>query len=428
MEFVLNPTVIQVIGAVIVVTVMVQTITMLTVSFRGLLAEKEHNRLISQDLQFRVDAALVAHRHERDTVEKGWNGYRKFEVHRKVQEVEGVHSFYLTPHDGKPPVPFYPGQYLTFGLKIPSEQNTVVRCYSLSDSARQEDHYRITVKKIPPPPDLPDGAPGLSSSFFNDVVKEGDIIDVQAPSGHFYLPPDQEKPVVLIGGGIGVTPVLSMLNTLCDAGNNREVWFFLGVRDSSEHIMKDHLERLAKEFSSLHLNVCYSQPLESDALGRDYQTEGFVSVKLFKELMPSNNYDFFVCGPPPMMNSLTADLYEWGVPKEQVHFEAFGKATVTNAVKNDPEEHASDKVASEITFTRTGKTIEWTSVAGTILDLAEANGIPLDCACRSGSCGTCITAIKEGVVENLVEPGFTPEEGSCLACISAPVGKLVLDA
>ena len=428
MEIVFNPTAIQLIGATIILTVVIQVITMLTVSFRRLSAENEYQRLTLEALQTRLDTALVAHRYERDTAEKGWNGYRKFQVHRKVQEAEGVHSFYLTPHDGKPLAPFYPGQYLTFGLKIPSEQKSVVRCYSLSESARQEKYYRITVKKIPPLPDLPDGRPGLSSSFFNDVVKEGEIVDVQAPSGQFYLPSDQEKPVVLIGGGIGITPVLSMLNTLCDSGYSKEVWFFLGVQNSSEHVMKDHLEQLSNKFSNLHLHVCYSRPLEGDILGKDYQTEGFVSVKLFKELLPSNNYDYFICGPPPMMNSLTADLYEWRVPKENVRFEAFGKATVANAVKNDPNKRASDKVTSEITFVKTGKTIEWTSASGAILDLAEANGIHLDCACRSGSCGTCILAIKEGSVEHLIEPGFLVEEGSCLTCISTPVGNLVLDA
>ena len=429
MDAVLNQGVVQVVGAFIVAAVVLQVMIMLTASIRRISSENEQNRLSQDNLVIRVDTALAAYHLERKTIEEGWNGHRKFEITMKTKEVEGVHSFYLSPHDGKPLPPFLPGQYLTFAFKVPDEPKPVVRCYSLSDGATNSEYYRITVKKIPPPPDTPDGNPGLSSTYLNDVAEEGDIIDVKAPSGHFHLKTERNRPLVLIGGGIGVTPVLSMLNTLCNTGFKGEVWFFFGVRNSAEHLMKEHLEAIASEHSNVHLHICYSQPLDDDVEGQDYQHQEFVSVDLFKKLLPSNNYDFYICGPPPMMESLTSALYEWGVPKDDVNFEAFGMATVKKAAKPEGELGTSAKPANiEVTFARSGKTVKWDDSASSILDLAETNGVAIDCACRSGGCGTCITAIKSGDVEYLVEPGHQPEAGSCLTCISVPAENLELDA
>ena len=206
--------VVQIIGTLVVLTVVVQTLVAAVSAIRRFTANNEASRVSLDLLRLRADAALQAFRYAKDRVELGWNGSRKFEIYRKQREVEGVHSFYLAPHDGKNLPPFLPGQFLTFELKIPEQTKSVIRCYSLSDSPNA-DYYRVTIKKIPPPPDDPDGKPGLSSSHFNDVLQQGDILDVKAAAGQFHLAPHRDLPIVLIGGGIGITPVLSMLNALC---------------------------------------------------------------------------------------------------------------------------------------------------------------------------------------------------------------------
>jgi ferredoxin-NADP reductase len=243
----------------------------------------------------------------------------------------------------------------------------------------------------------------------------------------------KHTPVVLIGGGIGVTPVMSMLNRVVDIGSTREIHFFYGVRNRREHVMKEHLERVAAENENIHLHVCYSQPGNDDVEGVDYQQGERVSVDLFKRILPSSNYEYYFCGPPPMMNSLFEGLRNWGVPEGHINYEAFGPATVKTKKEADTATDQAPSAAAgqseiEVTFDKTGKKVAWDPDIGSILDFAEEHDIDIDFGCRAGNCGTCVTAIKSGEVSYLCEPGETPEAGSCLACISVPKGPLVLDA
>jgi len=358
---------------------------------------------------------------------EGWNGFRKFEIARKFQEGGGICSFYLVPHDKKALPSFHPGQYLTFQLSIPGQPKPVIRCYSLSDGPYAKDYYRVSIKKLGPPPKNPDAPPGLSSNFFHDQLEEGDILDVKAPSGHFYLDQTKETPVVLIGGGVGLTPVLSMLNAIVASGSQREAWFFYGVRNRAEHVMADYLRQVADEHDNVHLQICYSDPSDDDVQGRHYDQAERVSVALFKRLLPSNNYDFYICGPPPMMDALTADLEDWGVPRDHIHFEAFGPASVKRVTH---AEGSAQPAAGEfdVRFEKAGKTVKWSEASGSILDLAEANGLALDFGCRAGNCGTCKVALRDGKVDYINEPGAEVEDGTCLACIARPAGNLVVDA
>lgn len=375
----------------------------------------------------RALALLEAAEAERDRQTLSWAGLRKFTIAHKVPEADGVCSFYLKPHDQKPLPPFEPGQYLTFQLHIPGQTKNVVRCYSLSDSARRRDCYRVTIKKLPPPPDQPDTPPGLSSTYFHEQLEEGDTLDVRAPNGHFHLDQMSMKPVVLIAGGVGVTPMLSMLNTIVDSGSEREVWFFYGVRHGGEHVMKEHLAELDRTCPNVHVVTFYSDPGSEEREGDDFSWKGHVSVDRMKELLGSTNYDFYLCGPPPMMRVITEGLEEWGVPETSVHYEAFGPATVTKTPQSK-EAHATTTSGVKVEFARSGKTCTWIKEVGSILELAEAQGVTMDSGCRAGNCGTCLTAIKEGEVTYLNEPGVEPEKGSCLSCIAVPNGKLVLDA
>src|SRR6185436_9521745 len=278
--------------------------------------------------------------------------------------------------------------------------------------------YRVTIKRALPPPDQAGAPCGVASTFFCDAVKEGDILDVKAPSGHFTLNLAQETPVVLISGGVGITPMLSMLNAIAASGSKREVWFFFGARHRGEHMQKEHLERMAAKHENVRLHICYSRPGAGDVQGRDYQHTGRVSIELLKQLLPSSNYDYYLCGPGPFMKSITDGLREWGVPDKHVFFEAFGPATVRRVsapVSGQPS--AAPVAPVEVAFSKSGKVIQWKSGEGTLLDLAEANGVRIDAGCRAGNCGTCLVAIKSGDVEYLAGHGATAEEHSCLTCI-----------
>ncbi len=377
----------------------------------------------------RARILLAADRAERDRNELSWSGQRKFYIDRKVMEAKDICSFYLKPHDHKPLPPFLPGQYLTFQLKVPDQPKPVTRCYSLSDSPSETDYYRVTIKRLDPPPKEPDAPPGVSSNFFHKSLDVGDVVDVRAPAGHFYLDQTVEKPVVLIAGGVGLTPMVSMLNTICGSKSKRETWFFYGVTNRSDHAMYEHLADLRRQFENVHIVICYSQPSDTCVEGQDYDHKGYVSVELMKKLLPSNSYEFYICGPPPMMDSITTALSEWGVSEEHVKFEAFGPATVKR--KAQPAADAASAGAGdgiEVVFARSSKTLRWDQGCGSLLDFAEQHGISMDFGCRAGSCGTCVTAVKEGQVAYLSEPDAEPEQGSCLACIAVPKGRLVLDS
>jgi len=365
---------------------------------------------------------------ELEQSQSGWNGCRKFTVAKKVLECEEVNAFYLKPHDGRPLPVFKPGQYLTFQLDLPGRDKPLIRCYSLSDSPHQKEYYRVTIKKEKAPPDKPELPPGAGSTYFTDVVKEGDILNVKAPSGHFFLDMTRMNPIVLIAGGVGITPMLCMANAIAASGSKREAWFFFGVRNQREHIHKAELEKLAAEHENIHLQVCYSRPSPGEVKGRDYQHEGRVSIELLKEVLPSNNFEYYLCGNGAFMKSITDGLEAWGVPDKDVHFEAFGPATVKKKTVAPTPTETVHLAKLEVTFSRSGKKVRWEPSAGNLLDFARSQNVKIDSGCCAGSCGSCVVAIKSGEVDYISQPSSPPEAGSCLTCVCRPKANLVIDA
>lgn len=363
---------------------------------------------------------------------RGWEGFREFRVERRrVEDDSGaVCSFYLVPADGRPLPAFRPGQYLTFRLRVSDsvthEAQTVVRCYSLSDRPRP-DHYRISIKRVPPPPGRPDLPPGVGSNFFHDQARVGTRLWVKAPAGQFYLR-EETLPVVLVGGGIGITPMLSMLNALLESGDPREVWLFYGVRNGAEQVMKAQLRTLAERYSQFHLHLCYSDPRPGDVEGRDYQHRGRVDIALLRATLKLRRYQFYVCGPRPLMETLVPALEDWGVASTDIHYESFGPATLVR--QDQPAAPVDDARAREITvgFSRSGKRLRWDPAAESLLAFAEANGIAVDSGCRAGSCGSCQTPVDAGEVVYLQQPDAEIDPGNCLLCIGVPNGDLTLRA
>jgi len=359
-----------------------------------------------------------------------WDGFKEFVVQRRQIEDgnNSICSFYLVPTDDKALATFKPGQFLTFKLQIEDSDThklkSVVRCYSLSDAPRA-DYYRVSIKRIPAPANQPDAPAGVSSSFFHEHVQEGSRLLVKAPSGHFHLMEEEPLPIVLIGGGIGITPMLSMLNTVLESGIKREIWLYYGVRNGDELIMKQHLQTLASTHDNFHLHLCYSAPNENDVKGVDYQHNGRVAIPLLRATLKLMRYQFYVCGPKPMMESLVPGLEDWGVDSGDIYYESFGPATL---IKHEKVAPATSTQPITVTFSQSGKSIPWDFAADSLLEFAEANDIEVEWGCRAGSCGSCQTAVKSGEVDYNQAPDADVEPEQCLLCISTPKCDLTLDA
>jgi ferredoxin len=175
----------------------------------------------------------------------------------------------------------------------------------------------------------------------------------------------------------------------------------------------------------LRLHVSYSRPNKTDIKGKDYHHEGRLDLQLLRQQLPSNNFDFFMCGPAAMMSDLNEGLRAWGVPEENIHSEAFGPASVKRA--SPPTSEPAGQRA-KVRFSRSNREASWSGQADSLLDLALAEGVPIGYGCRAGSCGSCKTAIKSGKVKYRKRPGCDVEAGSCLTCIALPDGDLSLDA
>lgn len=341
-----------------------------------------------------------------------WSGTRKFRVIHRKPEGGDICSFYLAPQDEKTPLPaFRPGQYLTFHIEAGGRKH--IRCYSLSDS-HHASHYRVSIKKM-----SPKDKHYSISTHFHDQVKVGDVLDIAAPSGDFVLDPAGNGPVVLSGAGVGVTPVLAMMNALLATGTRREVWFFYGVINGSHHILRTPVhEWRARALPNVHIVICFSDPLpDTDEKGRDYDERSRVDPALMRRLLPSNQFQFYTCGPGPMMQGLRDGLKEWGVPDEHIHDEAF--VQVSQAVSVN---------ASSITFLRSALQLQISGPATSLLDFAHAENVELPSGCKAGHCGACQTKLTQGSVRYTMPPKFKIESGCCLPCICLPEGDIVLDA
>ena len=362
-----------------------------------------------------------------------WSGLRTFKVVRRAYEdpAQTQCSFYLAPEDAAPLPDFKPGQYLTFSLSVACDGDAtpqkVTRCYSLSDGPVPA-HYRVTIKRVPSPASNPALPPGVSSNYFHDHVQEGDTLQVRAPSGHFFIDAKSQTPAVLIAGGIGITPMMSMLRWCLQHQPERVVHVFYGLRNSSEHAYKQVLESIAAEAKQVQLHVVYSRPLATDRLQTDYQHEGHVDISLLKQQLPHGAHQFYLCGPGAMMESLVPALSQWGVPNDDIHFEAFGPASVRLPGQAPASKEESSAQPVEIHFTRSGRTVQWTGGEGNLLDFAEMHGIAVESGCRSGSCGSCVTPIVSGAVHYDAQPDFELESGQCLLCVGKPASALSLEA
>lgn len=356
--------------------------------------------------------------------ELAWVGWRDFTVARRAYE-DPAHtscSFYLVPVDGKPLPPFKPGQFLTFSVSIDG-QRSLVRCYSLSEEPRP-DRYRITVKRVPAPGGHPELPPGACSTLLHDRIQVGDVLKVKAPNGRFVIDEAAAGPIVLVAGGIGITPLLCMLKSLLDRRPDRGVHLFYAVRNEKEHAFKATLEELAARHPSFRLVVVYSAA-DADILAGQGYRRGHIDIDLLRQELPYGGAQFYVCGPPALMANLVPALRAWGVPAQNIHYEAFGPASAQAS-----PDAAAVPVSKpfQVRWNRSGRTLSWTGADANLLDFAERHNISVESGCRSGSCGSCETKIARGTVLYAVEPDHPISAGYCLLCIGRPGSDLALEA
>ncbi|MGI8981243.1 MAG: 2Fe-2S iron-sulfur cluster-binding protein [Pirellulaceae bacterium] len=367
-----------------------------------------------------------------------WEGWRTFRVTKLVRETADTQSVYFAPEDGRALPRFLPGQYVTLSLRMPGETRPVIRCYSLSH-APGEDYFRCTVKEVPPPAAQPELPFGKASRHINRRLAEGELIDLKAPHGNFTLDVSSKTPVVLMGAGIGVTPLLSMLQAVAASGNTRQVLAFLQFRSGEHHPLKCELAALARQHKNIQLVTAYSAPNSADVVGGDYDLRGRLSLEVIKKCLRGSDYECYICGPGSFMESMVAGLESWGIAANKIHFEAFGPASVkrVNQVVARPQHcggvNAANPIdvvmeAPEVRFDLSGVTAPWTEKIESLLQLAEAHHIPVESGCRAGNCGTCAMPIKSGKVVYSTPPGSQPPAGVCLPCICVPDGPLVLQA
>ena len=244
-----------------------------------------------------------------NSVEGGWNGLRSFRVQSKCAESDEFTSFVLAPVDALPVMEFMPGQYI--GLRVVVDGKEARRQYSLS-AASNGRTYRISVKHEPS---------GKVSGFLHDQVHEGDVLELFPPAGAFVLA-NSTKPLVLISGGVGITPTLAMLEAALKTG--REIHFIHAARNGNVHAFRDHIDTLVGQHPQLRRFYCYGEVSEVDAAA---DASGFLHTELLDKWMPtSRDVDAYFLGPLPFMQSVKRSLGELGVPKSQTYYEFFGPA------------------------------------------------------------------------------------------------------
>lgn len=252
----------------------------------------------------------------------GWNGYRKFLVDRKVPESEIVTSFYLRPADGGELPPFEPGQYVTVRIDQTATP-TSPRNYSLSDRP-DVGHYRISVKREPQL--APDAPQGLISNHLHDVVQVGDALELGPPCGEFTMDAEAtaEDPIVLLAGGIGVTPLLSMAKSLMHRGVRAPIYFLQAARNSRVHALADEVRALQSRGPNVNIHVIYDAPLDEDVAHGRCDSVGTVDTDFLREWAPYERANFYFCGPKPFMQAVYSGLKELGVEEDRMRFEFFG--------------------------------------------------------------------------------------------------------
>lgn len=252
----------------------------------------------------------------------GWEGFKPFRVVRRERESRNITSFYLTPSDGAPLPLFRPGQYITVRVPTP-DGRTTMRNYSLSDEPGR-GWFRISVKRE----ESPDGeAPnGYVSNLLHDTIGVGAELEIAPPCGEFFLDPSGSRagPLVLLAGGVGITPLMSILLSALREMPGRRIVFVHACLNEEVRAFGATLDALARKHAGLRIHYRYSDPEEPGMERTGNASTGLVDAAYLRSVVPGPDADYYFCGPRPFMAGIHDELLRWGVPPSRVHFESFG--------------------------------------------------------------------------------------------------------
>ncbi|MBX3533436.1 MAG: molybdopterin-dependent oxidoreductase [Xanthobacteraceae bacterium] len=367
-----------------------------------------YNRAVADTLRDPISGSLPL-RSTRCSLQKiitgAWRGSKSFKVKEKRKLTEDTVSLTLAAADNEMLPTFLPGQYVSF------EVAGRKRSYSLtSPSNRRLDTYSIAVRRV---------ENGEVSAVVFDQLNVGDTVNFGTPSGSFIIPTLNEFPVVMIAGGIGITPFISYMNSLSHlaSGAPPRIALLYYCRDPKSIAFRDELNEFAKSNHCLDIRL-FIENGEPIAFGNGTSGSGRFSITHIDDGLFSARARFYICGVGAMIKVVTDELRARGVPK----FEIFSERFVS-----PPASAPTDLVPRDVTFARSGKTLTWTPAEGSLLSLAEKSGLSLPSGCRVGQCESCATRVVEGTVRHAIDVELE-EEGTCLTCVGVPVTNVVLDA
>jgi ferredoxin-NADP reductase/MOSC domain-containing protein YiiM len=350
-----------------------------------------------------------------------WAGFRPLRVSAVHDESRDVRSVSLTASDGALLPEWPPGQSITLRINPHPDGAPLIRNYSLSNRP-DSGEYRISVKREPH---------GAASGQIHAHVRIGDLIDVAAPRGTFFLS-DAASPVILLSAGVGATPVLSMLHWLVATRSVRQVWWLHGARDGDEHPFAAESRDLLKQLPDSHSRIYYSRPAATDRRGVDFDEQGRLSLQAIRELGLARDAEAYLCGPSAFMKELDAGLVTCGLDPARVHTELFGAAAALTpgiaATSISPHLPAGiPGPGPEVQFARSGISAPWGPPSASLLEFAETCDVPTRWSCRVGVCHNCETALLSGTVHYDPEPLQPPSEGNVLLCCSRPTDAVTID-
>lgn len=348
-----------------------------------------------------------------------WSEKIAFVISKKKLLVNGVMEIIFTANDNRQLPDYLAGQHISVCVHQGTEKE-MVRAYSLTGTAQVAGRtsYSIAVRHQTGIDEQGNAVEGKMSSYLHKYLQQGDIVYLSAPSGNFTLPQCIDYPVVIFAGGIGITPFISFLESIQDAETMPEVWLYYANRNSDTHAFADRLKILTNRMHKLHIINHYNEPLTCDNKGDDYASTEFISATVVTDAVIEQRARFYLCGPEPMMQSITQQLIERGVARFDIFSEAFQAQSVVKIESNQK---------FKVTFLRSKKDdTTWTSADGSILEFGEKMKIAMPSGCRVGQCESCAVRIVSGQVIHL--NGQQPEDPKmCLACQAIPSSDLILD-
>lgn len=341
--------------------------------------------------------------------------WRPFRVVKIVDESRAIRSFYLQPSDGAGLLPHLAGQHLPIRVTLHQAETPAIRTYTLS-SAPSDGLYRISVKRE-----------GSVSGHLHNGVSVGDIIDVRAPAGRFTLDAHEQRPAVLLAGGIGITPMLAMLRHIVYEGLRkqriRQTFLFQSARQAEDLPFTQEINELVAAAKGAVQVIRVLSQAEGARQGVNYDVQGHIDMPLLTSRLPFNDYDFYLCGPAAFTQSLYDGLREYNISDDRIHSEAFGPSSLVRPTDSKtPKPDALPPATSPvpIAFMRSLKEARWLPDSGSLLALAEARGLNPEFSCREGHCGTCRTKLLTGSVTYPKRPSASTADDEILICCAVP--------